>query len=216
MQNWLRQQKYPRDFLEFVYEYYAKHGVAYICTYYHLDIPNSDLDKTELEAGSYEIIGDLSGLKWEKITLLPIYNTESIQPSFMADERGVGKFDQTTSFDVPSTYGITPTFTDFVLFDEIILNDGGVSTDTSPIYRVSNIEKATNTQISFWKMTLNISQFTKTQLDSQTRETYSFVDYEKQIYQIDDATEMYTLLSKNNSLDLKSRFKDSLGLYVFE
>ena len=85
MQNWLRLYHYPADYLNLVYRYYAAHGIAYICTYYHLDIPNSTLDTEILDAGSYEIIGDLSGLVWEKITMLPIYNTDQIQPSFLTN-----------------------------------------------------------------------------------------------------------------------------------
>jgi len=53
-QNWLRIFFYPKQFLELVYRFYAAHGIAYICTYYHLDIENSILDRDILDSGSYE------------------------------------------------------------------------------------------------------------------------------------------------------------------
>ena len=176
MQNWLRIYHYPRDFLELTYRYYAAHGRAYICTYYRLDIPSSGLDLDMLDAGAYETTGDLSGLRWEKIAMLPIYNTEQIQPIFTADERGFGKFDQNSTFNIPSIYGIVPTAKDFVIFDETIVNQDGENA-TSPVYQVVNFEKATNVYITFWKMNIRESYHHKDEIEAQSREAFSFFDY---------------------------------------
>jgi len=212
-QNWYRLNHYPSEFLEQVYEYYAAHGIAYICTYYHLDIDNSIIDKTVLDSGSYERLGDLSGLVWEKITLLPIYNTEQVQVAFTADERGFGKFDQTTTLNFPSIYGFTPTAKDFIIFDETIINKDNEPSNV-PMYQVVNKEKATNSWLTFWKINLQIKSERKDDLELQVRDVYSFVDYEKQIYHIDAATQMYRMLELNSNLIINDSFKENIGYYI--
>lgn len=212
MQNWFRLYHYPKDYLNLVYRYYAAHGIAYVCTYYHLDIPNSTLDLDVLDAGSYEIIGDLSGLCWEKITMLPIYNTDNIQPVFNADERGFTKHEQVSTLNFPTLYNIQPTARDFVIFDELVINENEQPAN-SPIYQVVNFEKATNSFFSFWKVNLKVSHYTKSQLETQIRECFSFVDYEKQIYQISNASMLYKLMNKNKSLETNDYFKHNIGYY---
>jgi hypothetical protein len=216
MQNWLRLQHYPADYLNLVYRYYAAHGIAYICTYYHLDIPNSTLDKEVLDAGSYETIGDLSGLVWEKIAMLPIYNTDQIQPAFLADERGFGKHEQTTMLNFPTLYGIQPTAKDFIHFEELPLNNGNTPNVESPMYQVVNFEKATNTFFSFWKVAAKVSFYTKPQVEANVREVFAFVDYEKQIYQIDTAQMLFKLLEKNTKLGTNKFYRDQVGWYFQE
>jgi hypothetical protein len=216
MQNWFRLQHYPADYLNLVYRYYAAHGIAYICTYYHLDIPNSTLDLDQLDAGSYEIIGNLSGLVWEKIVMLPIYNTEQIQPSFSADERGFGKHDQITALNFPTLYNIQPTSRDFIHFEELPLNDSNAPNVESPMYQVVNFEKATNTFFSFWKLSAKVSWYTKPQLEQNVREVFAFVDYEKQIYQIDTAQSLFKLLEKNSKLGTNKFYRDQVGWYFQE
>lgn len=212
MQNWLRLYHYPSEFLELVYRYYAAHGVAYICTYYHLDIPRSIADVSVLDAASYHEVGDLSGLTWEKITLFPIYNTDQIQPTFMGEERGFGKFDQISGFNFPEIYGLVPTTHDHVFFEELVLNN-----DRQPVnhamYRVKNFEKATNTFVTFWKVSLKVDWKTKTQIEDHVFRVYSFFDYEKRIYPLDTATSLYTLLEKNEALGHNNFFKDTVGYY---
>ena len=216
MQNWARIQQYPADYLNLVYRYYASHGIAYICTYYHLDIPNSTLDKEVLDAGSYETIGNLSGLCWEKITLLPIYNTEQIQPAFSADERGFGKHEQVTSLNFPTLYNIQPTARDFIHFEELPLNQGNLPSTEAPLYQVINFEKATNTFFSFWKVNAKVSWYTKSQIEANVREVFAFVDYEKQIYQIDTAQMLFKLLEKNTKLGTNKYYREQVGWYFQE
>jgi hypothetical protein len=213
MQNWLRLQHYPADYLNLVYRYYAAHGVSYICNYYHLDLPSSTADLEVLDSGAYEVLGELSGYCWEKITLLPIYNTEQIQPVFEADERGFGKFNQSSSLNFPTLYNIQPTATDFIQFVEPKLNESDAPSIDSPLYRVVNFEKATNSFFSFWKLSLQVSEFTLTKLEKQLRAIFSFVDYEKQIYDIDTATLIYRLLDKNQTSKVKDYYNERIGFY---
>lgn len=212
MQNWYRLHHYPSDFLNLVYRYYAAHGIAYICTYYHFDIPDSITDVEVLDGSSYENLGDLSGKTWEKITLLPIYNTDEINIVFNADERGLTKSEQQTQFNFPGLYGIIPTCTDFVYFDEIVLHEE-LRPSTYPLFRVVNMERAINTYFDFWKLSLRVYHSTRDQLENQVRATYSFFDYEKKIYGIDEATSLYKALEKNENLTLSTYYKENIGFY---
>jgi len=100
-QNWYSIRHYSNEYLHTIYQYYAAAGISYICTYYSLNIPGSVVDTSILDAGSYEITGELSGWLWNRIMLFPVYNTETIQNTFVSDERGMGKFDQVSSFNFP-------------------------------------------------------------------------------------------------------------------
>jgi len=213
IQNWMRIHQYERDYFNLIYRYYSAHATAYICTYYHLDIPNSCLDTTVLDAGAYERIGNLTGLVWEKITLFPIYNTSTINSNFLADERGFGKFDQQTEFNFPSVYGITPTTLDLVYFEVLILNENQ-QTQNKSLYHITNFEKSTNTDFTFWKVLLKIDDDKKDQLELQLNKNLTFVDYEKTIYTINKSINLYTQLQKNANLNLNEYYLKNIGYYT--
>ena len=131
----------------------------------------------------------------------------------MGDERGFGKFDQTSAFNFPTLYGITPTEHDRIYFEELVLNDDEEPVQR-PLYRVTNMEKATNSQVSFWRIKLESDFYTVSQIDTQVREIYSFVDYEKQIYQLSDAMSLIRQLDKNTEIGLFDYFDKNFGYYV--
>ena len=212
MQNWLRYQFYPNEYLNLVYNYYAVHGVASICTYYHVDIDTSILEDKELQGGYYELTGKLTGAKFQKIDFLPVYNAEGIQPRFSADEKGMTKSDQMSTFNIPSSYNIIPTMMDHVIFDALPLRK--TSDNLITAYQITNIEKSTNTDISFWKAQLKVSHRTKKDFDLQTSETFTFFDYEKKIYKSDDAIFMYNLLLQNDQNTLNKYYSKNSGLYL--
>jgi len=224
-QRWFSIQKYTHDYLQLVYRYYAEAGISYICTYYNLNIPDSVTDLTILDGGSYERVGELSGLLWNKILLLPIYNTETVQNTFVADERGMGKFDQITSFNFPTVYGMKPRIHDFVYFEELHLEDehnkiyklksitDEYKTSAIPVYEVSHFEKATNTDITFWKVNLKISQFTATNIDKQLSGHFIFYDLQKRIYESPKGSFLFKMLERNRKLKANNFYRERCGLY---
>lgn len=212
IQKWTRIKWYSEDFLNLVYRYYAQHGIAYICTYYHLDLTNSICDKDILDAASYEDIGDWSGLVWEKILMVPMYNTEQVSINFFADERGFTKSEQKTSFNFPTLYGIIPTSKDFVVFEEVVLNKNYSSTQV-PVFQVVNQERATNTWFDFWRVNMDVSHWEKSQLDQQVRETFIFIDYEKQIYPATIGQVLYSNMQKNTNVKLNDFYRHDIGVY---
>ena len=65
MQNWQRIYTYINDYLYLVYKYYGDSANACLATYYSLDKDNSIYDGDKILGGSYEIIGEQSGLRWK-------------------------------------------------------------------------------------------------------------------------------------------------------
>lgn len=212
MQKWHAIRHYTGDYLNRVYKYYAAHGRSYVCSYYNLDFPNSNLDSTVLDAGSYETVGELSGLRWRKILLLPVYNIEQVQPTFQADEKGFGMFEQTTTFNIPTEYEIVPSIHDFLIFDEGM---DTISPDPSKyaLFRIIHFEKATVGVITFWRMNVKIDYVDKPSIDNQLSGNFSFLDYEKKIYKTPVTSFLYRLLEKNSRLDGNNSFKENVGLY---
>ena len=222
-QKWMNIRQYTNEYLELVYRYYAEAGISYICTYYNLNIPESVTDTTILDAGSYETTGELSGLRWNRIMLFPVYNTETVQNTFIADERGMGKFDQITTFNFPTVYGLKPNIHDFVIFEDVNLNEDQIYKQQSitdyykqskkPVYEVINFEKATNTDVTFWKTNLKIDQQTKIRLDQQLSGDYTYFDLEKHIYKTPETSFLYKMLEKNRLLDANDFYRKNCGFY---
>ena len=199
MQRWQRIHDYARSYQEFVYKYYASHShQTYLCTYYNLDLHNSVFDGDILDGGSYEKVGSKSGLRWRKIMFLPVYNLEAIQPQTNADEKGVTKAGQTTTFNFPTVYDIQPMPHDFIKFDQHVLKP---TDNTYPMYEVENIDKATNTDITFWKVALKNSYRKEDSfVEKHISSVHVFFDYTKKIYDSNTGTFLYRLLEKNTKL----------------
>ena len=225
MQKFFNIQHYTNDYLQLVYRYYAEAGINYICTYYNLNIPQSVVDTEILDGGSYQLVGDKSGYLWNRVMLFPVYNTETVQNTFIADERGMGKFDQVSSFNFPTEYGLKPRIHDFVMFEEIILDDDHEQqyklqsiTDfykgsSRPMYEVVHFEKATNTDVTFWKVNLKVSYETKIELDNQLSGDFTFFDLEKHIFKTHDTTFLFKMLEKNRKLDGNDFYRSNCGFY---
>jgi hypothetical protein len=223
MQKWFSIQGYSKDFLRLVYKYYADCGISYVGTYYSLNIPVSTTDLSILDGGSYELTGNMSGLMWNRIFMFPLYNIEYISNVFNAEERGFGKFDQISSFNFPTIYGIKPQPHDHILFEETILNDDtdeyflGVDDNKhnplTPIYQVVNFEKATNTPVSFWKCNIKISHRKEKDFDNHIYQNYVFIDQQKRIYSSDIGTRLLDLINKNGTLNINNYYKENIGYY---
>lgn len=212
-QKWLSLNEYSIDYLELVNRYYATCGKSVPATYYNLDLPNSVYDSKLLGAGSYELMGDLSGYLWKKITLLQVFNFEPVQFTLQADESGTSFKDRTTSVWFPTIYELVPSVHDFVCYDYTTTRDNQFK-DKPQLYEVVNIEKAGSTELTFWKATLKSTHRTKENIEAQLSGSYSFSDYEKHIYKSSDAILLDQLQCRNGKLKLNNFYKEQVGLYV--
>jgi len=211
-QLWLRLYDYIDDYLHLVYKYYSKDAVAYPVTYYNLDTVNTVWEDEKLMGGSYDLVGQYTGVKWNKILLLPVYFPEEIRTAFNAEERGLIKENETTIV-IPSEYGITPYAHDMIKLSQDVLRP---TNDIYPIFEVTGVEKSVNTDLTFWKMRVEIHEsITATQISNQVSARFVFFNYTKKIYPIATAQFLQKLMTKSDTLNtrLKNLYDENSGLY---
>ena len=213
-QKFERIYDYIHEYQNLIYEFYSKDVVAFLTTYYHIDTGDTVWEDENLFGGAYEKVGSLSGVKWNKILLLPVYYIEEINTTFDAQDIGYVK-DNETHFVIPSTYGITPLPNDKLKLEQAFLR---VSNDTYPVFSVTGVEKSVNVDKLFWKLKVEVEQsITTTQLDLQLADTFTFFEYDKKIHSVPDAQFLTRLLAKNETLKdrLSSSLYDSNSGYYF-
>jgi hypothetical protein len=203
---------YIYDYQKLLYDYYSKHAVPFLVTYYNYDIGNIVWDDENLFGGSYESTGDLSGKRWNKYLLMPVYFMEEVSTVFDGQDIGYIK-DGRTSFVIPNTYGITPYPGDYIKFDQTFLRQ---TNDNYPVFRIQGAEISVNTDFRFWKLIAEVYQSKKTtSIDAKVTETFSFVDYDKKIHTLSDSEFLTRLLIKNESIrsTLKDLYDGNSGFY---
>lgn len=214
MQNYERQYDYIYEYWRLIYDTYGKHAVGYLTTYYNIDVTSTVWDNEDLMGGAYEKIGTLSGLKWNKYLLLPVYFIEETDTVF--DAQDIGYVNEGSSGCViPSIYGITPYPNDIVKLDQnYLMNDP--TKDTYAIYSVTGVQKQSPADKTFWKLKLSVEQSrTTTEVDRQVSNTYIFYEYDKKIHSQAESLTMTKMLSKSSTLrsNLKNLYDNNSGLY---
>jgi hypothetical protein len=220
MALWEQQQKYSRtyqyihEYQKMVYDFYSKSVVAFLTTYWHINTVETVWDDAGIGGGGYEQIGDLSGIRWNKFLLVPVYYTEEMQTPYDAQDIGYIKENE-THFAIPSTYGFTPLAHDKFKMEQDYLKP---TQNTYPIFHVVGIEKSVNADRLFWRLRVEIEQsYSETQLDEQVIDTYTFFEYDKQIHTLENAGFMTKLLTKNDILRDRAKcnlFDGNSGFYL--
>jgi len=201
------------DYIELVNRFYASWQLtATPVNYYNLDIENSNIEKDKLQNGSYEMIGDLSNYKWRKILLMSVNEVEPLNMIPTADERGVTYSEKFTTMMFPQIYELIPRIHDFLSFDCLnVLNN--YNKRSLPMFEVVSIEKSNDFDIGFFKVMCKVSYVTSHNLDKQLSGVYSLVDFEKQIYPIDQSIVINQLLVERTKNKLKNYFDQNSGMY---
>lgn len=212
MQNYERLYGYIQEYRSLVYDYYSKDSVACLCTYYNIDPTSTIWDDDQIQSGSYERFGSLSGIKRNKILLLPVFFAEEVTTSFDGQETGYHK-DNETSIVIPSTYGITPYPGDIVRFEQDYMHPGD---EKYPTFVVGGIEISSNSPQRWWKLKLKNLHCGTPGLENQVQLTYVFFEYTKKIYTVELAKFMVRLLEKKRQLVERITAKIDLnsGLYL--
>jgi hypothetical protein len=213
-QKFQRIYDYIHEYQNLVYDFYSKDVVAFLTTYYHIDTGSTIWEDENVFAGSYDRVGEYSGVKWNKILLLPVYYSEDISTAFDGQDIGYVKENE-TSFTIPSTYGFIPLANDKIKLEQSYLQ---TDNDVYPTFNVTGVEKSVNTQRTFWKLKVKVEQsVTEDQLNLQVSNVYSFFEYDKKIHTLEDSQFMSRLLSKNESLKecVKANLYDSRSGFYF-
>lgn len=212
MQNWERLYHYIHEYQNLVYDYYSKVGVAFLTTYYNLNKEETVWDNTQMFGGAYERTGSLTGIKFDRYLLLPVYFAEEITTAFDGSETGHIK-EQETTMVIPSTYGITPYPGDIVKLEQQFLRP---ENNVYPLFMVKGVEIHPNTDRRFWRMKIKVYQSRKlSDVDAQVIDQYVFFDYDKKIHTLDNATTLARMLAKNEELKgrLKNMWDENSGFY---
>ena len=220
MALWRDQQKYSRtyeyihEYQKMVYDFYSKSVVAFLTTYWHINTAETVWDDDGIGGGGYEPIGELSGIKWDKFLLIPVYYIEEVQTPFDAQDIGYVKENE-TQFVIPSTYGFTPLARDMFKMEQEYLKP---TQDTYPLFQVTGIEKSVNADRLFYRLRVEISQsYSETQIDEQIVDTFTFFEYDKQIHTLENASYLTNLLTKNYTLRDRAKcnlFDSNSGFYL--
>ena len=214
MQFYKRLYDYMGDFWKTLYDIYPKLGIAYLCTYYNINKDMTTWDNEFLMGGYYEKFGNLSGLRFDKYLLLPVYFTEETTTDFDAQMEGYINEGQ-SSITIPWNYGITPYPNDQVFFDQkpLITSD---DSNTYPLFGVTGLQKIAHQEKTFWKLKLNVEQsMTTNDINDQVANTYVFFDYTKKIYNVSQSQTLTRMLVKNETVRrvLKNRYDENSGFY---
>lgn len=212
MQYFQRTYDYIHEYQRLVYDYYSKIGVAFLVTYYNIDTLDTVWEDEYMMNGPYEKIGNLTGLKWKKYLLLPVYFIDEMNTQFDGSEVGYIKENETTMV-IPSSFGLQPYPNDIVKLEQEYLRP---TNDVYPVFTVTGIEKSTNADRSFFKMKLMIEQSrTLTEVENQVTDTYTFFEYTKKIYELTDSVFLTNVMYKNETCKdrLKDMFDQNSGFY---
>ena len=87
-QKFERLYEYIHEYQSLIYDFYSKDAVAFLTTYYHIDRDETIWEDENMFGGAYEKIGDLSGVRWDKYLLIPVYYSDEISTAFDAQDIG--------------------------------------------------------------------------------------------------------------------------------
>jgi len=217
MENYIRKYNYIKDYYETVYDLYAENYPGYPVTYYALDNENSVMDRENLMAGAYERqgVGKLSGFLWRKISMLPVFGIEQIQPTQDSGEKGLTyQQSENTQISFPSKYNFRPSENDIIHFSQEFLKKAAL--DIKPLFVVSNVNLATYGEITMYQCVLKPAPFSRDELEKQISSYWMFMNLDKKIHRADNAQLMLRLQNKSEQLSdrLRTLFHDPTGTYL--
>ncbi|MFW6002017.1 MAG: hypothetical protein ACOCQD_01615 [archaeon] len=216
MEAWFRRYNYIEDYYWTLYKLYSNVYPAYPVTYYSLDFENSTLDRKYLNAGSYEKlgVGELSGVLWRKVLMLPVFGIEQIQPSQNTGEKGLTYHETMTSqIILPSVYKFKP-----IENDMVDLNFGikDVAIKNQPLFTITNVNMASHgNYLNFYQCQVRVAPFYISDLETQISSYWMFLDHEKKIYPLENTQVLLKLEEKVKTItnDLNKFFNQHVGVY---
>jgi hypothetical protein len=164
--------------------------------------------------GAYEPIGPLSGIRWNKYLLLPVFFIGETSTVFDAQDIGYVN-EGSTEIVFPDQYGIIPYPGDVIKLDQRYLVKDSVQ-DKFALYEIQGVKKQSPADRTFWQLSCYVNQSrTTTEIDTQLANTYVFFDYDKNIHTIPDSVVLTRMLNKNEEVrqNLANLYDQNSGFY---
>jgi hypothetical protein len=219
-QSWNRIYSYIQDYYQHLYRVYAdKYTPAYPVTYYSLDKDNSIWDTEKLMAGSYSRrgVGDLSGVKFKKILLLPVFFMEPIH-NRAPEGSEMGYTDHQslkTSLIIPSVYGIVPSPD-----DRIDIGYAFQTTDSAilkGLYAVNNVNNAViGEDFNLYQLQIGVD-YNIGKIENQISSYWTFYDHSKKIIPLTNASTLLKIQNRYSEITKKvnrNLYDEQTGLFL--
>lgn len=221
--NYVKEYNYISDYFTTVYNYYVHAHKSFPVTFYDIDKPNTIWDNenfdstsgaTGLRGGSYESgdVGELSGVLFKKIMLLPVHQLDQINPQFETGDRGYTAHDSlVTTFTIPKIYGLNPHAKCVV-----DLNFGLNNTEDKVLYQVTNVATAHfGSVLQVWKCDCRVAPFNKEDIEQQLSSIWTFYEPTKQIIPSTYASLLVKLMTRANNVSTNIRELYDNGVDLF-
>lgn len=223
---YIRKYNYISDYFYTVYDMYIRVNKAFPVTYYSTDLENSILDDENsnvleggagLLGGTYEKdgIGELSGKLFKKISMLPVHNMQTIQPTLETGDKGYHAGESlTATFDFPDVYGLKP------LSGDVLNLNYGMNIDGKPdnriLYQVTNVNMSHFGQyLNVWQIQCRVAPFFIDDIEKQLSKFLAFNESTKTIIPTANANLLNNILKRSEkiSYDLNTVFNKVVSLY---
>ncbi len=166
-------QQYLNQVNRYMYEYRGS-----VVTYYRLNQQQSIMDKTLLMGGTYERVGQLSGLRFDQIINFYVAGSEQIVPLLNAEEKGV-LVDYRTTIMFPKI-DFEPTMYDFLVFT--IANEV-----VGPVFQVVNFSLSyMQNAVPIYKADIKGVGIPLNLLQKQAVNIYGYTDIDHAIHPINE------------------------------
>lgn len=201
---------YTDEYLDLMLNKYGIMRPNYFCTYYKFDYNASILDdRKHIDSGTYHLADDMSGRKWKKIQLMPVWLVENhgpITPTMRED--GV-LTDFRTSIVIPDYMGVRPTPKDFVYLYNNVSNK---PSEQEPLFQVVSRSESLMGKRKFYKIDMKNNYRKVYQLDNveHISTQWIYVNHFRKIFSLDVGKRLMETLSFSYDF-----FKDIIdGKYI--
>lgn len=200
-----------QHYTQYVQEYknlkqlYVTEVPVILCTYYAMNQDVSIYDDSY--ESPYEFVGNLSGIKYDKVTGFPVFYSEYVANTLEDGERGARISGAETQVTVALPIGLRPKINDLLVFED----GGAIAEGLQPniLYRVKNLDFSNvgDNQYSA-RLAIEPAPVKTDFLEQQILTKNIYIDTFTSIFPISNSTDLISTSLLNSNLI------DELKLYV--
>ncbi|MGB9674633.1 MAG: hypothetical protein ACPLX8_00710 [Nanopusillaceae archaeon] len=180
-------------------------------TYYKVSKEHSIYDNNLFAAGNYDVIGQLSGLKFYKIHHMPVafVDSDNMVPQWDKTDYGI-RTGMDTNF-VFQNVGFVPNTFDFVSLSN------GTNNQDPEVYQIAQVDMTYyNDPIIFYKCYAKGSGFYLEDIELQVISEFGYIDFMNSLYSYNDYVNIKSIVANlitsasyiNRSLNLNTQLRD--------